>query len=197
MEWFRVHEKRFSATGFNPGPSHRYYGGGRFDGTGDDPYGFCYLASTPNAAVSEALLRDLPVDHTGPRVLERVRVRGRRVSPLVLIEDVEVVAMTTGSELGALSQDTWLTTAAPRDYAQTRHWGHWIREHTTASAGLMWRSLREPDDMVIVLFDDRVGPAPLGLSMAHPLSGDNGDFDSRVGHEWLEETMSSYGVSFG
>jgi hypothetical protein len=83
--------------------------------------------------------------------------------------DIEVVSLVSGKDLGALAPDPWLTVADPRDYAQTRHWGHWIRQHATTAGGYMWQSRREPMTMSYILFRDRV---PVGTVVDTP--GDTG-----------------------
>ncbi|HUP21817.1 MAG TPA: RES family NAD+ phosphorylase [Thermoanaerobaculia bacterium] len=74
----RVHQCSFGPTGFNPRRAPvEGIGGGRFDGTDEDPYPFLYAAGDVGTAVAEALLRDLPFDDQGARHLPRV---GRQVA---------------------------------------------------------------------------------------------------------------------
>ena len=67
----RVHSSEFAATSFNPRLAKSPFKGGRFDGTPDDPYPFLYAAEEDDAAVAEALLRDVPFD-TQPRSLDYI-----------------------------------------------------------------------------------------------------------------------------
>jgi hypothetical protein len=146
--------------------------------------------------VSETLLRDL--DLTGSlRALPKRKVIGRRISAVELTGDIQVTALLSGRDLGALAQDPWLTTAEPRDYPQTRHWGHWIRDHVLDSAGFVWPSRREPAGQCCVLFGDRL-PAGAGLvtiSDPNVPAGDRADFDTPVGLRELRRRLNAYGVS--
>ncbi|MGQ4818322.1 RES family NAD+ phosphorylase, partial [Enterococcus faecium] len=101
---FRVHQKRFPAEAFNPVPNHRYYGGGRFDATDDDPYPFLYAGESVDVAVAETLLRDLAPNDTGFRRLPRPRVAGRRISAVQVARTLELVSLCSGSDLGAVAQ---------------------------------------------------------------------------------------------
>ncbi len=194
---YRVHRKEFSATTLNPRPSHRYYGGGRFDSTDDDHYSFGYAGQSVLVAISETFLRDLAVDASGPRLLPRAVVRGRCVSAVRVRSDLEVVQLVSGVELGQVSQDPWLTTCEPRDYAQTRHWGHVIRHWSPTACGFAWLSRREPGLRSYVLFGDRCPPNSLVSVGADPNvpSGNAADFDTPHGVRWLRQQLSRYGVS--
>lgn len=194
---YRVHQKAHPADSFNPNPCHRYYGGGRFDGTDDDPYPFLYAGGTVDNCIAETLLRDLPIADTGARCLSRKQVRGRRISAVTITADIEVVSLVSGKDLGAVAQDPWLTVADPCDYAQTRHWGHWIRQHARTAGGYMWQSRREPMTMSYVLFGDRVPRStvvdtpgdpglPLGLRV---------DFDSTPGLLHLRRKLGQWNVT--
>jgi hypothetical protein len=193
---FRVHQTQYAADDFNPKPCDRYYGGGRFDSTDDDRYSFLYAAPNIDVALSETFLRDLSPDSTGPRLLPVARVRGRRVSAVSVQADLELVSLCSGTDLGALSQDTWLTTCDPRDYAQSRHWGHWIRTHAPDACGFKWMSRREPLQPSYVLFKERM-PANAIRTCSDPSlpSGNAAEFDTSSGKRYLRKRLSRYGVS--
>jgi hypothetical protein len=193
---FRVHQKKYAADEFNPKVSDRYYDGGRFDATDDDQYPFLYAAPDIDVALPETFLRDLSPDSTGPRLLPIAKIKGRRISAISVDVDLKLVSLCSGVDLGALSQDTWLTTCDPRDYAQTRHWGHWIRGHVTDAYGFQWMSRREPSKPSYVLFEDRM-PANAIVTYADPAlpSGDAADFDTKSGRRALRKRLSRYGVS--
>jgi hypothetical protein len=193
---FRVHQKVFDADSFSPVPSHRYYGGGRFDATDDDPYPYLYAGESVDVAVAETLLRDLPADDTGVRQLPRTRTVGRRISAVEIIADVDLVTLSSGTDLGAVAQDTWLTTCDPRDYAQSRHWAHWIRSRTKTAAGYVWLSRREPGRQAYVLFGDRMAPKTV-RTIADPRvpAGDEADFDTSRGRRVLRNRLARYNVA--
>ncbi|MGW1713067.1 RES family NAD+ phosphorylase [Streptomyces sp. NPDC002156] len=188
---YRIHGSHRGAAEFNPIPSHCLYGGGRFDATSCDPYGYLYAGLSAAAAVCETLLRSLPFDPSGgPRLLPRRAVEGRRLSTLRLTADVGVLPLTSAQELAAVHQDTWLVHTESHEYPYTRDWAHWIRRHTEPWAqGLVWSSKREPADRTVVLFDDRCPEGALGVE-----EGDAMDFGTAEGREWLNSLLLPYYV---
>src|SRR6202012_2942818 len=107
--------------------------------------------------------------------------------------DLPVLQLVTGIELGQVSQDPWLTTCDPRDYAQTRHWGHVIRAWAPAAAGFAWRSRREPELYSYVLFGDRCHSGALAECSDPGLpTGDAVDFDTPQGIRWLRGQLAAY-----
>jgi hypothetical protein len=189
-EVFRLHSSARTGTAFNSSPAHWFYGGGRFDGTGFDPYGYLYAGLTAASAVCESLLRSVPFDPGGggPRLIPYAAVRGRRLSFLRLTADLTVLPLLSGRDLSAVAQDSWLVQAEAAEYPFTRHWGHWIRERTEPWAqGFLWPSKREPADRVMVLFADRCPPGPLADTGSPPV-----DFDTADGREWLDSVLEPY-----
>ncbi|MEU9714248.1 RES family NAD+ phosphorylase [Streptomyces sp. NPDC047976] len=186
---YRVHSARRPGDAFNPVPAHCLYGGGRFDSTSCDRYGYLYAGLTPQAAVSESVLHSLPFDPSGAaRLVPRVAVTGRRLSALRLTESLDVVALVTGQDLAAVHQDSWLVQAEARDYPYTRDWAHWIRRHTDPWAqGFLWSSKREPGERALVLFADRCPPAVLA-----PTGEDPVDFTTEPGRRWLDQVLLPY-----
>ena len=193
---YRVHQTRYPAEAFNPMPTHRYYGGGRFDSTDDDHYPYLYAGQTVEVAITETLLRDLPSDDTGKGLLSSTKVRGRRISAITTAVDLTLVSLRSAVDLRAVAQDTWLTMCDPRDYAQSRHWAHWIRGHARSAAGYVWRSRRDPTDDAYVLFGDRC-PAGALQPIAHPdvPAGDEAEFDSARGRRSLRRRLVPYRVN--
>jgi hypothetical protein len=193
---FRVHPKQYDAHVFNPMPSHRYYGGGRFDATDDDAYSFLYAGQSVDVAIAETLLRDLVPNDVGVRQLPRPKVAGRRISSIEVAVDLDVVSLRSAEDLGAVAQDTWLTMSDPRDYAQSRHWGHWIRTVAPAASGYVWKSKRDPVLDAYVLFGDRT-PASALVTSNHPSvpPGALADFDTFRGRRELRIRLARYGVA--
>lgn len=186
---FRLHSATRSGADFNYRPAHPFYGGGRFDATDLDGYGYLYAGLTPAAAVCESLLRSVPFDPGGgPRLLPRAAVRGKLLSFLRLTTDIAVLPLVTGRDLAAVAQDAWLVQAEAAEYPFTRHWGHWIRAHTAPWAqGLLWPSKREPADRVTVLFADRLQAGALSDQGLPPLA-----LDSAEGGKWLNAVLEPY-----
>lgn len=188
-EVFRIHAARRPAGAFNPVPAHAFYGGGRFDATGFDGYGYLYAGLTAEAAICESLLRSMPFEpDASPRLVPRGAVAGRRLSFLRLTADVTVLPLVSGRDLAAVAQDTWLTQAEAAEYPFTRHWGHWIRGQAGPWAqGFVWTSKREPADRVAVLFGDRCPPDVLEDAGPAPV-----DLDTPDGEVWLNSLLDPY-----
>jgi len=188
----RIHSSRRPATDFNPRPAHCLYGGGRFDATSCDRYGYLYAGLGPAAAVCETLLRSLPFDPTGaPRLLPHRAVEGRRLSTLRLTADLTVLPLMSARDLAAVHQDTWLVHAEAQEYPYTRDWAHWIRRNAgTWAQGMVWPSKREPMERTVVLFGDRGG---LDGTLPADLE-DVVDFDTAEGLDWLGSVLGAYHV---
>jgi RES domain len=192
----RVHSSRFAASQFNPTLADAHWGGGRFDATQADPYGYLYAASDDESAVCETLLRDLPLAPGGGRLLPRAAVAGRVLSRLVLSAEVALVSLCSGQDLARLGQsDNWLVSCPSSEYGYARRWGQAIRAWAPAAVGLVWPSRRDPSKRACVFFGDRfsaaldedgggVPPTPGGLPL-----------DSGVGMRYLLEILARYWVT--
>ncbi|TDC19995.1 RES domain-containing protein [Streptomyces sp. 8K308] len=188
---FRVHSATRSGTAANPVPSHCLWGGGRFDATACDRYGYLYAGLTAEAAVCETLLRSIPFDPSGgPRLLPYPAVRGRRLSFLRLARPVTVVSLMGGRDLAAVGQDSWLVQTESAEYPFTRDWGHWVRSRTGDWAqGFVWPSKREPAHRALVLFADRYPPDAVADTGEPPV-----DLSSEEGVAWLNDLLEPYGT---
>lgn len=153
----RFHNSQFEVTEFNPNLAMDPIGGGRFDGTPDDP---------------------------------SVPLRLRTTCEL------QLVSLRSGVDLGAIAQDTWLTTAPASEYGLTRRWAAAIRDWAPFAQGLTWRSLREPDGFAYVLFGDRGVEACLEEAVQDmPLGPAERSLGSGPGRLYLEELLSRYRVT--
>ncbi len=140
-----------------------------------------YAGLTMDVAVAERLLRDqVPPGPSGAIALPQAALDGLHAYTVTLALELQLVDMTGGRPGGLSSvaqSPPWLTTAEPRDYAQTRHWAHWIRTQCPVAAGYIWVSRREPAGRVVVLFDDRT-PNPASALLTPDLRRSSGSTTS-------------------
>ena len=191
----RLHDGRFEATGFNPTRADPHWGGGRFDSTEADPYGFLYAAEDDFCAVSESLLRDLPLSATGAQLLPRKALAHRKLSWIAPTTDLSLVSLKSGRDLAAVSQDAWLTQCEAKDYCFTRRWGHRIREWAPWAQGLVWRSRREGASLAYVFFEDRcTGSFEEVEDSAFPPPAGN-RLDREPGESYVRRLLAAYNVT--
>ncbi|WP_225850289.1 RES family NAD+ phosphorylase [Streptomyces sp. HPF1205] len=221
VEWqpgtrlFRVHQRKYSATAFNPTLCDPHFGGSRFDATENDPYAYLYAAPRVETALAETVLRDLPFDVEGnPRVLPYKALAGRCVTELELLTAVRLLSLMDEPARVAVRQDAWLVHAEAPEYPFTRRWGHWIRSQAEWAQGLVWPSKRDGPWPALVLFADRLGcswpgqdegesreggqpePAPRSAVLRR-LPKPSIDLDDQAGLHWLEQTLYRYDVHVG
>jgi hypothetical protein len=162
----------------------------------DEHFAFLYAAEDDATAVSEALLRDLPIDEHGARLLPRAALSGRRMSWLRTSADLPLVSLGSGQDLAAIGQDTWLTTAPAAGYGMTRRWASAIRAWAPWATGLKWRSHREPEGFAYVFFQDG---CPRGCfdEVTDALSVPAGDQDlaTGAGRLYVAEILARYRVA--
>jgi hypothetical protein len=182
----RLHSDRFAVIEFNPTVTRSSLQGGRFDATPEDQYGFLYAAEDDATAVSEALLRDLPIDERGARLLPRAALHGRRISWLATTADLPLASLRSGEDLAAIGQDTWLTSCTA---AAIRRWAPW-------TAGLTWRSHREPAGFAYVFFADRCPPGYFSEQVEGlPVPAGDQALDRGAGRLYLAELLARYRVT--
>ena len=192
----RVHSTAFGVTQFNPTLALDDLQGGRFDATPEDEYAFLYAAENDATAVSEALLRDLPADEYGARLLPRARLSQLSISWLRATADLELVSLRSGRDLAAVGQDAWLTASPAAEYAITRRWASAIRGWASWACGLTWRSYREPEGFAYVFFADRC-PEGCFEEVTDGLPVPLGDQGLHVGAArlYVEGILASYRVA--
>lgn len=191
----RVHSTAFSVTQFNPTLALDDQGG-RFDGTPEDGYAFLYAAEDDATAVSEVLLRDLPADEYGARLLPLARLSQVSISWLRVTVDLELVSLRSGQDLAAVGQDAWLMASPSAEYAMTRQWASAIRGWAPWACGLTWRSYREPEGFAYIFFDDRC-PEGCFAEVTDGLPVPSGDQSLHAGAArlYVEGILASYRVA--
>ena len=194
----RIHANRFSPEAFNPYPVDRHWGGGRFDSTEDDPYPFLYAGEADETAVCESLLRDIPTEQAEwPRKVPTLQIKGRRISWIEPLLDLELVALLDAKDLGAVAQTTWLTQChSPLEYAFTRRWAQWIRTQAQWAKGFVWKSRLEPSQRSYVFFGDdgRCDPSSTFVEMTNPSypSPDGNALDRAPARDYLSTILTRY-----
>ena len=189
----RLHDAAFGAAAFNPTVARDALEGGRFDSTPDDPYAYLYAAGDDSTAVAEALLRELPIDERGGRLLPRSRLDSLRIGWLRTTRDLELVSLRSGRDLAALGQDTWLTAGPAAQYDMTRRWAAAIRVWDRGAAGLTWRSRLEPDGVAYVLFADRLPGGTLEEQRdALPLPAGDRSLAGGAARRYVEALLAEY-----
>ncbi|MER6912780.1 RES family NAD+ phosphorylase [Streptomyces sp. NPDC000594] len=158
---WRCHPTGCPAAGFNPVLSHRYFDGGRFDGTADDAYRFLYAAPEPLTALAETLLRDVPYSAAGTRVVPWVSAVQRSLTRLRVTEDLKLVRLVSQADLAAVFQDAWLLEGESDRYGATRYWAQEIRRYAPAAQGMVWQSRRNRPYHAVVFFSDRCEGEPV------------------------------------
>lgn len=186
---WRVHDRQYKATDFNPRPADDNFGGGRFDGTERDPYPYFYAGLEAGTALAETLLRNVPFNGRGYRPVLRAGVNGRRASVVETVQALNLVDLCSAEALAAVAQDSWLIQADPADFHATRRWATWIREQAPTAHGLIWPSKRLHAHPALALFGDR---CPDGCLVADPVAGR--DLDDLEGAVWVNELLAPYGA---
>ncbi|MFI6768128.1 sigma-70 family RNA polymerase sigma factor [Streptomyces sp. NPDC050355] len=163
---YRVHRKRISSTAFNPRPADTFIGG-RFDGTPEDPYPYLYAARTPEAAVAETLLRALPFNRDGLRLVPSAAVVDRQLTQVRTADPLLLIDLTTAESLAAAGATSELVFSD--DFVRARTWSSLLRQHNPWAQGLLWPSRSRHPDHLVVLFGDRCAPEILIEHTAWPL----------------------------
>lgn len=157
----RIHSIRFLAAAFNPTLAEVDSGGGRFDGTAEDPYGFLYAGGTDACAISEAVLRDYELNPAGGRLLPRILIQEKAISWIRPTLDLTLVKILDAQDFGALQlSPSWLSQSHSSDYPHTRRWCQAIRQWAGWAQGLVWTSKLNPPAQAFVFFDDRLPARP-------------------------------------
>lgn len=153
----RVHGQSRHPIAFNPTPrpAPRHgepVRGGRFDST-DGSYVYLYAGLSHKGAFAESFGRDLDYTKPGPRPLPRFRWEGRAVTVCATTRHLQLVCIQAGGAQ-QLGQDDWLTRCDEDRYPRCRQWAAAIQKWAPDADGLTWRSKRDPNEQVVVLWGD-------------------------------------------
>lgn len=191
----RIHNSLFGTAEFNPRVASSPLAGGRFDSMPGDEYPYLYAADSDATAISETLLRYLPTDEHGTRILYESRLAGMRIARISATCDLPLVTLRSGKDLAAIGQDTWLTTAPTSQFSFTRTWASAIRGWAPWACGLTWRSFREPDGFAYIFFGDR---CPDGCFQEDreslPLPLQDRILDTGAARLYIEQILNTYRV---
>ncbi len=148
---WRIHAAERDACFFSRDTPSRMRGG-RFDSPSGVP-GVLYAADSYQGAIAEVLLRDVAHVDKGVRTVLLCQVRGRALSHLEVVRDLELVVLH-GAAAAGVGQGLWLTKSDSVDYPLTRGWGAAIRTAVPHAAGLVWRARHDEDRLVYSFYED-------------------------------------------
>jgi hypothetical protein len=194
---WRVHHQPYGAWEFKAKLTDMLYGGARFDATEADKYPFLYAGLNAVTALGETLLRDLPPDEAGDRIVPNKEAAGRTISKLTLTQDLDLVSLIDGKDLGVIGQDAWLVSCSSDDYPYTRDWAHWLRRQAPWAHGLIWDSHRVRGGLAIVLFGDRLARDfgdDYEQTLPRAVTGQVADLGDPAGTAWANDQLRHYGA---
>ncbi|RKN47227.1 RES family NAD+ phosphorylase [Streptomyces hoynatensis] len=155
---WRCHLTPFPAAGFHARSAHPHFGGGRFDGTAEDPFKVLYVADEPLTALAEVFLRSREFGPDGGRLIPWAQARTRSLTRLVTTRPLPLIRLVDEEDLAAIGQDRWLVEEEGVSvYPQTRCWTAALRRDAPWAKGLVWQSRRRRPRLAYVLFGDRCG----------------------------------------
>lgn len=126
-----------------------------------------YAASTPEGALMESLLHDVPL--MPPGLLELDQLAHWHLATVELPEPLAAVSLHT-RDLPRLGLDrAGLIDSLPVAYPATRAWAQAAFNQCPAAQGLTWSARRDDAARCVMLFGQRLG-APLRLLADEPLA---------------------------
>lgn len=143
---YRVHSNRFGAAEFNPGPKIAVVKS-RFAFFGKQPVPVLYGAETPDAAISETILHDIPI---GGGRIDRNLVQSKILSPLVTTRPLRLLSPHGHGfrRLGVVAED--ITRTPPRYYKRSVPWAE--AAFDAGFDGMCWMSRHHDTNKVYVFF---------------------------------------------
>lgn len=143
---FRVHSHRFGPTVFNPG-TKSITASSRFAFFGRPPVPVLYAAETPEAAISETILHDVPAD--GGRV-DRQLVENKILSHIINTRPLRLLSLHGHGfrRIGIAAEE--VTRTVPRDYPKSVRWAEAAFE--AGFDGITWMSRHHDTSKAYVFF---------------------------------------------
>ena len=188
----RVHPKPLGPFEFKKTTADVLYDGARFDATASDPYPYLYAGLSEATVLAETLLRDVDRNDDGYRVVPYDKALGRTISQFTLAQDLDLVSLIDGKDLGAIGQDTWLVSCPAAEYPWTRDWAHWLRRQASWAHGFIWDSNRDRGGLAMVLFGDRLARdfgAAYEQTLPREIRKLADDLGDPAGVKWVNERL--------
>lgn len=183
---FRVHSHRFGAADYNPGkaPAAPVT---RFAFFGSPPVPVLYAAATAEAAISETILHDVPLE--GGRI-DVDLVQSKILSPVLSTRDLRLLSLHGHGfrRIGAAAEQ--VTRTAPSRYAETVPWA--AVAHAAGFDGIVWMS-RHHDTSKAYAFFGRLGDH--GDFAVHPDPGSVRAFAFTKDLDWLTRLLAPLDVT--
>jgi hypothetical protein len=176
---WRVYSRRFGAVGFN-GTSP---GNARFSPLehGGAVVPTLYAGTTPEVALMETVLHDLPLHSAGHSVQIEERVDSRRVSSFTPSRELTLVDLSTLGlrKLGLSRSD--VIDCEKVEYLVTRRLATWLYENAPMAHGLLWTSRQDDRAQALILFETRLASVALDVQEEDQPFTDGTYYDSLVG----------------
>lgn len=183
---FRVHSHRFGAAAYNPGraPAAPVT---RFAFFGSPPVPVLYAAATAEAAISETILHDVPLE--GGRI-DVDLVQSKILSPVISTRNLRLLSLHGHGfrRIGTAAEH--VTRTAPSRYAETVPWA--AAANAAGFDGIVWMS-RHHDTSKAYIFFGR--PGGHGDFAVHPDPGLVRAFAFTHDLDWLTRLLAPLNVT--
>lgn len=153
----RVHSHRFSSADYNPGTAPAVPVT-RFAFFGSPPVPVLYAAATAEAAISETILHDVPLN--GGRI-DVDLVQSKILSPVVSTRDLRLLSLHGHGfrRIGAAAEQ--VTRTPPSRYAETVPWAE--AAHAAGFDGIVWMSRHHDTSEAYVFFGGAASPGDFAV----------------------------------
>lgn len=183
---YRVHSSAYPADAFNPGsvPARPR---ARFSFFGEPPVPVLYASETVDGALSETLLREVPLGG-GSILLDQVE--SKALSPIVTVRELRLLQLHGHGfrHLKVAPEDITLT--SPRQYPQTVPWGQ--QAYEASLDGIVWMSRHHNTSRVYVFYDRPHSPVTVGV---HPDQATARAFSLPEHLDWLTRQLDPLDVA--